>query len=294
MITRRTFLRSATTATAATLFASRFSWAAGAHRIDKLGVQLYTVRDQMKEDFEGTIAKVAKIGYKEVEFAGYFGRTPQQVRSTLEKNGLTSPSGHVDYEVLAPDRWPEQIESAKTIGQSYIVNPWVPQELRKSQDDWKRVAEKFNSAGEAAKKAGIQFAYHNHWFEFIPVNGKRPYDTLLAAADPELVKMELDLCWITVAGADPLEYFNRYPGRFPLVHVKDIKKLPEVTSGGPQNFGDELKDMTEVGSGIIDWRRIFAQSDKAGIQYYIVEHDKPKEPFQSIQTSYRYLNKLRW
>src|SRR5579864_9799273 len=141
---RRSFLQTAATVGAATLFTSRFGWAAGEHKIDKVAVQLYSVRDLMKDDFEGTIAKVAKIGYKEVEFAGYFGRTPQQVRSTLEKNGLTSPSGHVDYEVLAPDRWPEQIESAKTIGQSYIVNPWVPQELRKSQDDWKRVAEKFN------------------------------------------------------------------------------------------------------------------------------------------------------
>jgi sugar phosphate isomerase/epimerase len=294
MITRRTFLQSATTATAATLFASRFSWAAGEHKIDKIGVQLYTVRDQMKQDFEGTIARVAKIGYKEVEFAGYFGRTPQQVRAILEKDGLMSPSCHVDYAVLAPDKWPAQIESAKTIGQSYIVNPWVPEELRKSEDDWKRVAEKFNRVGETSKKVGVQFAYHNHWFEFIPVNGKRPYDTLLAASDPELVKMELDLCWITVAGADPLEYFNRNPGRFPLVHVKDMKKLPKVTTGGPQNFGDELQDMTEVGSGIIDWKRIFAQSDKAGIKHYIVEHDKPKEPFQSIETSFQFLRNLRW
>jgi len=195
--------------------------------------------------------------------------------------------------LLAPDKWPGQLESAKVIGQSYIVNPWIPEEARKTDDDWKRAAETFNRAGEESKKAGIQFAYHNHWFEFLPVNGKLPYDTLLELCDKNLVKMELDLCWITVAGADPLKYFDRYPGRFPLVHVKDVKTLPKITTGGPQNFGDTV-DLTEVGSGIIDWKRIFAQSEKAGIKHYIVEHDRPTAPFDSIKTSYEYLRQLRW
>jgi sugar phosphate isomerase/epimerase len=199
----------------------------------------------------------------------------------------------VEYALLAPDKWPAQIESAKTIGQAYIVNPWIPEELRKTDDDWKRAAETFNRAGEASKKAGIQFAYHNHWFEFLPVNGKLPYDTLLELCDADLVKMELDLCWITVAGADPLKYFDRYPGRFPLVHVKDVKTLPKVSTGGAQNFGDTV-DLTEVGHGIIDWKRIFAQSEKAGIKHYIVEHDHPAKPLESIKISYEYLNKLRW
>jgi sugar phosphate isomerase/epimerase len=290
---RRRFLETATTVTAATLLSSRLSWAAD-HQIGKLGVQLYTVRDQMKADFDATLAKVAAIGYKEVEFAGYFGRTPQQVRAALDKNGLTSPACHVDYDVLAPDKWPAQLESAKIIGQGYIVNPWINEKLRKSADDWKRAAETFNRAGEASHKAGIQFAYHNHWFEFLPVNGKLPYDMLLELCDPNLVKMELDLCWITVGGSDPLKYFDRYPGRFPLVHVKDVKSIPTVSAyGGAQNFGDTV-DMTEVGNGIIDWKRIFAQSGKAGIKHYIVEHDRPAHPFDSIKASYEYLSKLRW
>jgi sugar phosphate isomerase/epimerase len=196
---------------------------------------------------------------------------------------------------LSAPQWPAQIESAKIIGQSYIVCPWIPEDLRKDPDIWKKAAEAFNRAGEASKKAGIQFAYHNHWFEFLPVNGKLPYDLLLEACDPKLVKMELDLCWITVGGSDPLKYFNRFPGRFPLVHVKDIKKLPKVSEAGGQDFGDSLKDdMTEVGSGIIDWKRIFAQSEKAGIKHYIVEHDKPAAPLDSIKTSYEYLRQLRW
>ncbi len=261
MMNRRTFLETATTVTAATLLTNRLGWAAADHKIDKLGVQLYTVRDLMKADFEGTLSKVAAIGYKEVEFAGYFDHSPKDVRAILDRLGLVSPATHVPYDVLT-DKWPGQIESAKIIGQSYIVNPWIPEDVRKQPDVWQRAAETFNRAGEASKKAGIQFAYHNHWFEFLPVNGKLPYDILLEACDPNLVKMELDLCWITVAGADPLKYFDRYPGRFPLVHVKDVKTLPKITTGGPQNFGDTV-DLTEVGSGIIDWKRIFAQSSTA-------------------------------
>jgi sugar phosphate isomerase/epimerase len=291
---RRTFLATTAAAGAASLLKGPLSWAAADHKIHDLGVQLYTVRDQLKQDFDGTLAKVAAIGYKEVEFAGYFDHSPKEVRAALEKHGLTSPSCHVQYDVLTVDKWPEQIESAKIIGQPYIVCPWIPEELRKQPDIWKQAAETFNRCGEASKKAGVQFAYHNHWFEFLPVNGKLPYDMLLHDCDPNLVKMELDLCWITVAGADPVKYFNEYPGRFPLVHVKDIKKMPKISEAGSQSFGDSLQDMTSVGNGLIDWKRIFAHSEKAGIKYYIVEHDKPADPLDSITKSYEYLEKLRW
>jgi sugar phosphate isomerase/epimerase len=295
---RRTFLETAASVTAATLLNHRIVWAAADHKIDKLGVQLYTVRDQMKADFDGTLAKVAAIGYKEVEFAGYFDHSPKEVRAAIDRHGLTSPACHVAWDVLG-DKWPAQIESAEVIGQSYIVCPWIPEEIRKQPDGWQRAAETFNRAGEACKKASIQFAYHNHWFEFLPssekaLKGKLPYDFLLETCDPNLVKMELDLCWIVVGGGDPLKYFDRYPGRFPLVHAKDVKKLPKVSASGTQDFGDSLQDMTEVGSGIINWKSIFAQSEKAGMKHYIVEHDKPKMPFGSIKISYDYLRQLRW
>jgi sugar phosphate isomerase/epimerase len=289
---RRTFLETATTVTAATLLTSKLGWAAAEHKIDKVGVQLYTVRDLMKDDFDGTIAKVAKIGYKEVEFAGYFGRTGAQVRAACDKNGLAAVSTHVQYDEL-DDKFAGVIETSKTIGLKYIVCPWIPEDLRKSPDIWKQAAEKFNRCGEASKKAGMQFAYHNHWFEFLPVDGKLPYDALLKDCDAGLVKMEMDLCWITAAGGDPLKYFNQYPGRFPLVHVKDLKTMPHITAGGAQNYGDTV-DLTEVGSGLVDWKKIFAHSDKAGIKHYIVEHDHPKQPFDSIAKSYEYLNTLRW
>jgi sugar phosphate isomerase/epimerase len=279
--------------TAATLLTRRLAFAADDHKIDKIGLQLYTVRDLMKQDFDGTLAKVAAIGYKEVEFAGYFDHSPKDVRAAVDRHGVTAPSAHIDYKSLG-EKFPEVIEAAKVVGHEYLVNPWIEEEIRKQPDGWKHAAETFNRAGEACKKAGIQFAYHNHWFEFLPVNGKLPYDLLLTECDPNLVKMELDLCWITVGGQDPLKYFDRYPGRFPLVHVKDVKRVPPVTAGGAQDFGSSMKDMTEVGSGIIDWKKIFAQSDKAGIKHYFVEHDNPKKPLESIKKSYDYLASLRF
>jgi len=273
---RRRFLQTTGTVAAATLLTSRFGWAAGEHKIDKVGVQLYTVRDLMKDDFEGTIAKVAQIGYKEVEFAGYFSRTGQQVRDVLDKNGLKAPSTHVQYDEL-DDKFPSVIETSKEIGLDYIICPWIPEELRKSPDIWKQASEKFNKCGEQSKKAGMQFGYHNHWFEFLPSNGKMPYDELLAMCDPNLVKMEMDLCWITTTGTDPVKYFEKYPGRFPLVHVKDM-------SGSGQ--------IVDVGKGTIDWNRIFAKRREAGIEHFFVENDNPKSPIEDIKVSYDFLSKL--
>jgi sugar phosphate isomerase/epimerase len=258
----------------------------------------------MQQDLEGTLAKVAAVGYQEVELAGfamspdgqvtYFGRSPQDLRAALNRHGLAAPSTHVNYSSLAPERFSRVIEASQVLGHRYLVNPWIDEEVRKQPEGWMRAAEAFNRAGELSRKAGMQFAYHNHWFEFLPVNGTLPYDFLLAHCDAGLVKMELDLCWITVAGGDPLKYFADHPGRFPLVHVKDVKKIPPISASGGQNFGDSLEDLTEVGSGIIDWKRIFAQSEKAGIKHYFVEHDRPKAPFDSIKTSYDYLRKLRF
>ena len=242
---RRTFIG---TSVAATLTAAaKPAWAAdtahsagrfaAAHSIDRVGLQLYTVRGAMKTDFEGTIAKVAAVGYKEVEFAGYFDHSPKDVRAILDKNGLASPSCHVGYD-LVEKKWPETLEATKIVGHSYIICPWIDEKQRAEPGGWKRAADLFNKAGEAAKKAGIQFGYHNHSFEFDPalsLGGKLPYDFLLAETDPKLVAMEMDLCWISVAGKDPLAYFEKYPGRFPLVHRLRIRST--IASVGSEKSG---------------------------------------------------------
>ncbi len=261
-------------------------------RIERLGLQLYTVRTEMTKDFEGTLAQVAQAGYQEVEFAGYFDQDPKNVRAILDRHKLTAPSAHIDYSTVET-KLDRAIDAAGTIGHRFLVNPWLDEEMRKQPDIWQRVAATFNKAGELCRKAGLQFAYHNHHFEFVPVNGVTPFDLLLKECDPNLVTMELDLCWITVARQDPLTYFQRYPGRFPLVHVKGLKKVPEGQP--PVPFEQAIPNITEVGTNdVIDWKRIFAKSSQAGIRHYFVEHDAPASPFESIRASAGYLHQLRF
>jgi sugar phosphate isomerase/epimerase len=294
---RRTFLESSiATGILASLPSATL---AATYQIKKVGVQLYTVRDLMKTDFAGTIAKVASVGYKEVEFAGYFDHSPKDVRAILDKVGLTAPSCHVSMDIVQ-DHWPETLEAAHTIGHTFIVCPWIDEKDRNNTDAWKKTVETFNKAGEASKKAGIQFAYHNHWWEFGPnpsLGGKLTYDYLLESTDPNLVKMEMDLGWISVAGKDPLTYFKRYPGRFPMVHVKDFKTLPKLQPDQIASFDAEPLEhgnMTAAGSGEIDWKRIFAKSDEAGLQHYFVEHDSPQDPWATLSDAYKYLSTVRF
>src|SRR5207245_10937320 len=295
---RRTFIG---TSLAATLpAAAKPSWAPeAAHKIDRIGLQLYTVRDAMKTDFEGTIAKVAATGYKEVEFAGYFDHSPEDVRAVLDKNSLAAPSAHVTYEMVEK-KWPETIEAAKIVGHSFLICPWVDESQRKAPDGWKRAADLFNRAGEASQKAGIQFGYHNHSFEFDPADSlgaKLPYDFLLAVMHPKLVTMELDLCWINVAGKDPLAYFDKYPGRFPLVHVKDFVRYPTVSSSFSGATGPSVMfkgRLADVGQGSIDWKRNFAHSGKAGIKHYFAENNELKSAFNVIKIIYTYLRDLKF
>jgi sugar phosphate isomerase/epimerase len=280
-VNRRNFVGSL----AATAMLARFDWAVNEHRLEKIGLQLYTVRAALASDFQGTLARVAKIGYKEVEFAGYFADlknlnpVPKKVREMLSSLGLDAPSTHVPYGSLTPENWPRVLDGSEVLGHKYIVNPGIDPELRKTIDGWKRAAAVFNRAGKESARSGIQFAYHNHVVEFQPIDGQLPYDILLSECDPKLVKMELDLGWAHEAGADPLQLFAKNPGRFPLVHVKDF---------------EANKEMTDVGKGVIDWKAIFAKSELAGIKHYFVEFDNPKDPFASIQSSYNYLEKLQF
>jgi sugar phosphate isomerase/epimerase len=300
---RRTFIESSIATAVVTAASANSTWAAAVHHIDRIGLQLYTVRELIKQDFDGTIAGVAKIGYKEVEFAGYFGKTPKEVRATLDKNGLTSPSAH--HPMDAPpaehgkmanltDNLQEIIDGAHVIGQKFLVCPYLDAKSR-TADGYKRLAESCNRVGAATKKAGIQFAYHNHSFEFEKVDGldgRLPFDYLLTETDPKLVKIEMDLCWITVAGQDPIAYFNKYPGRFPLVHVKDWSKEGSDPGGNVGAVGHAVTGhIANVGSGSIDWKNIFSHSEKAGIQHYFVENDEAKS-LADPKASYDYLSKL--
>jgi sugar phosphate isomerase/epimerase len=239
-------------------------------------VQLYTVRSLMETDVPGTLSQVAQIGYKEVEFHNYFGVAASEIARLLSENGLISPAMHV-----SPDAFDSSIgaaiEDAKTIGHHYLICAWIPEEKRQTLDDYRRYADSFNEWGAACNSAGLQFAYHNHDFEFVAVEDQLPYDLLLESCDPDLVKMELDLFWIRKAGLEPAPYFEKYPGRFELCHVKDM---------------DPAGEMTEVGSGTIDFVSDFSYTEVAGLKHFFVEHDNAGDPMESIKTSFAGLSAL--
>jgi sugar phosphate isomerase/epimerase len=272
--------------------ASGLAQANQSRRIERIGMQLYTVRNEMAKDFDGTLARVAALGFKEVEFAGYFDRTPQQVRAALDRNGLTSPSTHVDLASIS-SRLPQVLEASQVIGHKFIVMPWLDDATRKDPGIWQRVADTLNRAGETTRAAGIQMGYHNHHFEFVPTaSGQLPLDLLLERCDPKLVAFELDLAWISAAGQDPLAYFAKYPGRFPMVHVKGLRKRPAQGASTP--IDQVMPDIADVGGDSIDWARIFARSEQAGIAHYYVEHDNPASAFDSLAASIKYLQALRF
>lgn len=280
---RRTFLgalMAGPAVIASPALAGRSNLLASRGSIDKVGLQLYTVRRDMQVSVERTLYEVGRIGYQEVEFAGYYNRPPRAIRQLLDRNGLKSPAAHVSIDVLRAG-WYRTLNDAAEVDHKWLVVPSLPESDRNSLDAIRRTAELFNRSASDAKSYKIRVAFHNHDTEFREVEGRRIIDVLLEETDPELVDFEMDLYWITKAGADPLDYFRRYPGRFPLAHVKD--------SAGPPEHA-----MTEVGKGTIDFKRIFAERRLAGMRHFFVEHDNPAEPMTSVGTSFRYLDSLEF
>ena len=247
-----------------------------------IGLQLYSVRDLIKDDLYGTLKKVAQIGYNSVEAAGYsngtfYGLKPIEFKRMVNDLGMILPSSHAGFEF---DNAQKVIDDTCKAEINYLVLPWLPVEKRKNINSYKKLAEDFNKIGELCQKSGIQFAYHNHDFEFINTEGEIPYDVLLKETDKELLKMQLDLYWIIKAGYDPITYFKKYPGRFELWHVKDMDDTKE-------------RFFTEVGNGIIDFENIFKYKELSGMKYFFVEQDIcRKPPLESVSISYRNLNKM--
>ena len=255
------------------------SGGSGATRLQPLGVQLYTLRSEMEGRVEQTLERVAAIGYQEVEFVRslYFGHSPTEIREMLARTGLRSPAVHIQP-AFETDAWARILDDANEAGHEYVVVASIPQSMRADLDSWRRTAEAMTGAGERARAAGLQYAYHNHDFEFIEMDGRVPFDVFCEQSDPDLVQIELDLYWIIHGGGDPVAFFTRWPGRVPLVHVKDR------TVGG---------EMADVGAGVIDWVELFQHIDHAGMKHFLVEHDRPDGPFRSIEASYRYLSALQ-
>jgi sugar phosphate isomerase/epimerase len=233
-----------------------------------LGMQLYSVRDQMAQDVAAALDLVASIGFEEVEFAGYFEHTAADMRAMLDAAGLKAPAAHIGKQLFEADL-ERIIDDAAEVGHAYVIVPWLSQDER-SLDDYRRHAEDFNRYGEACRAAGIQFAYHNHEFEFEEADGQIPYDLLLAETDPALVQMELDLAWAWAGNADPVAYFNAWPGRFPMVHLKDLR-------GGEE---------ADIGTGDVDFDTILAHAGLAGLKHGFVERDNPADPVVSLRANH--------
>lgn len=241
-----------------------------------LGLQLYTVRDLMARDLVATLELVAGTGYREVEFAGYFDTPAEDVRRHLEAVGLRAPAAHIGYEEFAANV-NSVIEHASAVGHEFVVVPAVPDDERGTLDDYLRHAENFNRWSESCRSAGLRFGYHNHDFEFDEIDGKLPYDLLLAETDPSRVEMELDLAWARAGNADPLEYFEAWPGRFPLCHIKDL---------------DHNGQEADIGEGDVAFERIFASAKQAGLQHGFVERDHPDDARESIRRNFEAINAL--
>ena len=268
LLSRRNFVRTIVAAAAMEMAP------ASSEKLRAIGLQLYTVRDLLNSDFEGTLKKVALLGYREVEFAGILGVSIRRTSELLRRLGLSTPSLHFDYTSLLKDTG-ASFDKAKLLGARFVVCPWLDPSERQTIEDWMRVCENLNALGELAKRSGLTLAYHNHEFEFANlVDGIRPIDLLFSRTDERLVKFALDVYWVKKGNVDPATFLRAHPSRFRLVHLKDMAKDGSTA---------------EIGSGTIDFGEIIDASFHSGVQHYFVEQDHSTDPMGSIATSIAYL-----
>jgi sugar phosphate isomerase/epimerase len=285
---RRTFIQSLmATAVTATIIPSH----PATPQKPVLGAQLWTIREYLKKDLTGSLTKLAKLGYNEIELFGYdgtyWGKSPKEFGKICKDMGFTIVSSHYETGRIGKAKgtlvngWEKAVEDAALLNIPYMICAWLYKEERASIDLYKALADMLNKAGEVCRQSNIQFGYHGHDFEFPPMDGIVPYDLLLQQTDQKLMVMEADLFWITKAGIDPVDYFKKYPGRFPLWHLKDMEQ-------GSEQFA-------EIGHGIINFDRIFAERATAGLKHWFVEQDQTsREPFESLAMSRDYLLKKKY
>ena len=320
MTRRRDFLKRAGALTAGgllfkNLHAKNF-FSSNAH-LDKIGLQLFSIPKLLEKDFAGTMKMVSQIGFKEIEFfgpypfstdeardrwksivpsvgfsgSGYFGLSIQDVKKILDDNGLTSPSMHTDLTTLR-NRMPQMAEAAHTLGQTYVVLPSY--ETQTSLDGYKKLADTFNEIGASAQKNGIRFAFHNHGNGLKEMQGKIPLDLLLEQTDPKTVYLQMDIYWTTAGGIDPVALLDKYPGRYRLMHLKDMKKLAHFSGDGgdPKQWIELWPLMTDAGSGVLDLKSIVSHGKKSGVEHFILERDLLPDPDIALVKSYKYLAQL--
>ncbi|MBF9150868.1 sugar phosphate isomerase/epimerase family protein [Novosphingobium jiangmenense] len=315
---RRTFLAGAgSAAVVGVALAAAPSFGAATGR--KFGIQLWSVARMLSEDFEGTIAMLAGLGYRELETygpytfsdprqienwkktaamlgfsgSGFFGLTTAQIGATFARHGLTVPSMHTDLFTLQT-RMGELAEAAHALGATYVTLPSLPADQRQTFDDYKRAADMFNAIGKDATRHGVRFAYHNHGYGLVPVGGKVPLETLIEATDPAHVFLEMDTYWSTAGGADCKAYLARYKGRYRMVHLKDMKgdhRFPG-DGGAPSDWIGMFPYLTYLGDGSLDMAGIIAAAKESGVEHFFVEQDRADDLKVAIAGSAAYMKKI--
>jgi sugar phosphate isomerase/epimerase len=252
-------------------------------RLDRIGLELYSVRDAMRADPERTLAAVRAMGYTDVELLwsfGNFGRTPQQVRASLDKEGLRAPSAHVAPEILIAADWQKSLDTAKLLGHDYLIVPSLPAGDNRSLDRWREWADRFNTAGAAARKSGVWLAFHNEPDHMPPIGATIPYDLFVERTDPSLVRLQLDVGNMVMGGGDPMQYLERHRDRYWSFHMKDV--LP-----------DRSRD-TELGKGNVDLRRILAAIPNIQRKPVYVEQEGPADPLASARMNHAFLASMNF
>lgn len=299
-ISRRGFLKAASASVAFAAACADAPWLMANPFGLPLGLQLYSVRDLLPKDYEGTLRELSAMGYREVESAGFFGRSASDVKQAMEQARLHCVSAHYSYADLSP-HLDEVIQFGKALGLEYIIcasaglpdgspakstDPRLTREAM-TLDDWRWNAEQFNRMGERVNAAGIKFGYHNHTAEFRALNGVVIYDELLRLTDPTKVTMEMDCGWVIVGGKNPVDYLQRYPTRISMLHVKDFK-----LSGEPGS-DTQPPPSAELGRGNIDYRPIFAAAKKANIKHAFIEQEQyDMPPMEALKIDAEYMKAL--
>ena len=268
---RRTFVQKMGAAMAVRFVAPVRRATPGPAKLERIGLELYAVRKAMHADPERTLAAVRAIGYDDV------GRTPQQVRATLDHEGLKAPSAHMAPEVILKD-WDKSLETAHLLGHQYLIVPSLPEETQHSIDAWKLWADRFNTAGAVARRAGIWLAFHNEPDHMKPIDGVVPYDLFIARLDPAAVRLQLDVGNLLMGGGDPMRYLEAHRERYWTFHIKDV-------------VADRSRD-TELGTGTFDFARFLAAIPDLAHKPCYVEQEGPADELASAKINYEYLHRL--
>lgn len=310
---RRTFLMAGAVAAAT---APHVLWSAPVARLDRVGVQLFSLPKLLERDFSGALAMLARLGYRELEFfgpyafslpavqqrwaagatdlgfsgSGWFGHSAQHTRALLDQHGLVAPSMHIDLDTM--QQRPEQVgEAAQALGHRYVGTSSLPAASRRTLDDYRRMADVLNTIGSHAARYGFKALYHNHGYGLAPLDGQIPLHVLIERLDPSVVALEMDLFWTVAGGADPVALLDAYPKHYRLMHVKDATKVVRFAGDG----GDRAQwiplfpFMTTAGNGVLDLPRILSHAARAGVQHFIVEQDNAANPERDLRASIEYL-----